>query len=301
MRSPDEKGKFSTNISENVIEEALKSVEKRAAEVAGKAPAGASNAAAPELDEEPPTSPTLPGPPPAVVAAPVGVPFDTASEATTQTPALKDADPRDAEIEQLRNMLLMSTDRGREMKTRLDNEHEKMLRAAADLENFKKRAAKEKEEVQKYGSEKLLKDVLPVADNLDRALEHARSATDFDSLKKGVEMIRKLFEDILAKHGVKSFSAKGKAFDPNLHEAMTAAESADLPPNHVHSEVLRGYTLNDRLVRPALVVVSKAPSAPAPVPAPAAEAASAPTTATTDQPAADPSPAPSAAGEPPAS
>jgi molecular chaperone GrpE len=76
-------------------------------------------------------------------------------------------------------------------------------------------------------------------------------------------MIRKLMEDTLARHQVKTFSAKGQPFDPSLHEAMTAAETAELPPNHVFAEVLKGFTLNDRLVRPALVIVSR-PVAAAP-------------------------------------
>jgi molecular chaperone GrpE len=133
-----------------------------------------------------------------------------------------------------------------------------MLRAVADLENFKKRAQKEKEEVQRFGLERLLKDLLPVPDNLDRALEHARSSTDFESLKKGLQMTRKLFEDTLARHGVKSFSSLGKPFDPHVHEAMQHVETSDMAPGLVAAEVLKGYTLNDRLVRPALVMVSKA-------------------------------------------
>lgn len=178
-----------------------------------------------------------------------------------------------AEIDQLKTELEMSMARGRDLMGKLKDEHEKMLRAVADLENYKKRAAKEKEEVQKFGVEKLLKDFLPVVDNFDRALEAAKSAADYDSFRKGVEMIRKLFEDTLGKHQVKSFSAKGQAFDPNRHEAMSAAETADMPPNHVFAEVLRGFTLNDRLVRPALVVVSRTPQAPATAPteAPPAE------------------------------
>jgi molecular chaperone GrpE len=154
---------------------------------------------------------------------------------------------------------------------KIKDEHEKMLRAVADLENYKKRALKEKEEMQKFGNEKLLKDFLPVFDNFDRALDAAKSASDFESLRKGVEMTRKLFEDTLGKHGVRAFSAKGQAFDPNRHEAMTAAETTDMPPNHVFSEVLRGFTLNDRLVRPALVIVSRTPSAPATVATPPSE------------------------------
>jgi molecular chaperone GrpE len=137
---------------------------------------------------------------------------------------------------------------------------DRALRAAADLENVKKRAQKEREDIQKFGSEKLLKDFLPVLDNLDRALAHARSAADFDALREGLSMTRKLFEDTLGKHGVKGFSAQGQPFDPHRHEAMQQVETAEVPPNTVVTEVVRGYTLNDRLIRPALVAVSRAPA-----------------------------------------
>lgn len=180
-----------------------------------------------------------------------------------------------AELESLKAELELSMSRGRDLMQKLKDEHEKMLRAAADLENYKRRAQKEKEEVQKYGAERLLKDFLPVYDNLDRALEHAKSPADFDSLRKGVEMIRRLFEDTLGKHAVKTFSAKGLPFDPTLHEAMSAAESTELPPNHVHTEVLKGFTLNERLVRPALVIVTRAPEAPAAAEAPVSSGATA--------------------------
>ncbi len=168
-------------------------------------------------------------------------------------------DAKDTEIEQLNAQLEASMAKGRDLMGRIKDEHEKMLRAVADLENFKKRARRELEETQKFGNERLLKDFLPVLDNIDRALEPSNSA-DVESLRKGVVMIRKLLEDTLGKHGVKAFNAKGKAFDPNFHEAMSQAESDEMPPNHVHSEILRGFTLNDRLVRPALVIVSKAAS-----------------------------------------
>jgi len=237
VSQPDEKGSFSTNIGADVINEALKSVEKAKAAVRGV-----------EVEVAPPAEGAPADPPPA------------------------SSEP--SEVESLKAQLELSMAKGRELMGKVKDEHEKMLRAVADLENFKKRAAKEKEEIQKFGNEKLLKDFLPVVDNFDRALGHAASSGDLDSLKKGVEMIRKLFEDTLGKHGVKSFTSLGQPFDPNKHEAMSAAETDQLPPNHVHSEFLRGFTLNDRLVRPALVVVSKAKAAPEPAapaePAPAA-------------------------------
>lgn len=222
VKQPDEKGQFSAAIGEDVIQQALKSVEQREQEARGEG-----------------------GP-----------------------------DARDAEIATLKVELEASLAKGRELLGKLKDEHEKMLRAAADLENYKKRAQKEKEEVQKFGVEKLLKDFIPVYDNFERALGAARSSADYDSLRKGVEMMRRLFEDTLGKHGVRAFTAVGQVFDPTRHEAMTAAETTEVPPNHVHAEVLKGFTLNERLVRPALVVVARAPS-PASTPGepPAAEAA----------------------------
>jgi molecular chaperone GrpE len=237
----DDKGTFSTNIADDVINEALKSVDKARAAVRGE-PVEASPPA-------PEASAPTPAPPPAQAAPNASA---------------------DAELESLKTQLEVSMAKGRELMGKVKDEHEKMLRAVADLENFKKRAAKEKDEVQKFGVEKLLKDFLPVVDNFDRALEHANASGDLESLKKGVEMIRKLFEDTLGKHGVRSFTAKGEAFDPNKHEAMSATETNEVPPNHVVNEVLRGFTLNERLVRPALVVISRPkPEAPAEAPKPA--------------------------------
>jgi molecular chaperone GrpE len=262
VKHPGDKGSFSTNIGQDVLEEALKSVEK----ASGKEPEQAAPAAEVPVEVE--------GAAPAEASAPA-----------SGEPAAKD--PKDAEIESLKMERDFSMAKGRELMGKIKDEHEKMLRAVADLENYKKRAQKEKEEVQKFGVEKLLKDFLPVIDNFDRALDAAKSAADFDSLRKGVEMTRKLFEDTLGKHGVKSFSSKGQPFDPNRHEAMSAAETADMPANHVFSEMLRGFTLNDRLVRPALVVVSRAPTAPAAPAAPAApenEPTSAPDAAKSDDP-----------------
>jgi molecular chaperone GrpE len=240
MPGTPDKGKFSTGIGQDVIEEALRAVEKHKEH---EAPADA--AAGAPVDLSPEAEP-LPGEP-AAAAPPAPAP---------------DADAVQKELEELKIQLEFSQSKGRELMEKIKETHEKMLRAVADLENFKRRAQKEKEEVQKFGVERLLKDLLPIPDNLDRALEHARSAGDFESLKKGLQMTRKLFDDTLGKHGVRSFSAVGQPFDPRLHEAMQHVETAEMAPGLVAQEVLRGYTLNDRLVRPALVMVSKAPEQP---------------------------------------
>jgi molecular chaperone GrpE len=135
------------------------------------------------------------------------------------------------------------------------------VRAVADLENYKKRAVRERDEVQKFGAEKLLKDLLPVKDNLDRAL--AAAAPD-DPLVAGVKLVRSTFEQALSRHGVKSFSALGQPFDPARHEALMQVPSAAAAPGTVVTELARGFTLNERLVRPAMVGVSVAPPAGAP-------------------------------------
>jgi molecular chaperone GrpE len=151
--------------------------------------------------------------------------------------------------------------KNRELSEKLKETNERMLRAAADLDNYRKRVFKEKEELRKFGAEKLLKDFLQILDNLDRALEHARTGQDFESLREGVAMTRKLFEDTLARHGVTPVAALGKPFDPHLHDALQHIETKELAPNHVISEVVKGYLLNERLMRPSLVVVSKEPRA----------------------------------------
>ncbi len=129
------------------------------------------------------------------------------------------------------------------------------MRAVADLENYKKRAVKEREEVQKFGVEKLVKDLLPVLDNLDRALAAAQPG---DTLVDGVKLVRASFEQALARHGVKGFSALGQPFDPARHEALMQVPTADAAPGTVVLEHARGFTLNERLVRPAMVGVAVA-------------------------------------------
>ncbi|MDQ3265002.1 MAG: nucleotide exchange factor GrpE [Myxococcota bacterium] len=237
-----DKGKFSANIGQDVIEEALRSVERR------------TSSGAPEsADASPPQGD--PGSGEAATAEGAEVELDPGAPA--EAPSAEQA-----EIAELKAQLEFSLAKGRELMEKVKSEHERVLRATADLDNYRKRAVKEKEEVQKFGVERMLKDFLPVGDNFDRALEHAKSAADFESLVQGIKMTRKLFDDALSKHGVKSFSAKGQPFDPRLHEAMQQVETTELPPNHVYAEVLRGYLLQERLMRPALVMVTKAPEKP---------------------------------------
>ncbi len=190
------------------------------------------------------------------------VPPDAAVEEERAVPeAGADASASDAgglqrKLATLEAQLDESFKRARETGERLKETHERLLRTAAEFDNFKKRAAKEKDDVQRFGSERLLKDFLPVMDNLERALDHAEQH-DPKQVIEGVRLVQKLFESTLAKHGVVGFSAVGKPFDPALHEALMQQES-DKPAGTVVSEMARGYKLNERLVRPAAVVVAKA-------------------------------------------
>ncbi len=248
MAGSNTKGNFSADIAQEVIDAALQSVERRTT------PADAEAGVTLELDSEGVPSVAAPEEPGQQEAPPQAAASELAQE----------LEKARKEVESLRAQLEFSQGESRKLMERLKDDHERALRAAADLENYKKRAQKEKEEVQRFGSEKLLKDLLPVMDNLDRAIDAAAKSPDIDSFQKGVVMTRKSFESTLERHGVKSFSARGQVFDPRLHEAMQQVETAEVPAGHVAHEVLRGYQLHDRLVRPALVVVARAPTAPPP-------------------------------------
>jgi len=135
--------------------------------------------------------------------------------------------------------------------------YDKYLRAIAELDNYKKRAAKEKTEIIKYGKEDVIKDILPFVDSLDRALEHAESTTDIQSFKEGLKLIQDQLLTSLKKHGVDRIDCCGKEFDPNFHEALMQVDSEHLEENKVVNEFERGYLLNGRLLRPSKVSVCK--------------------------------------------
>lgn len=137
--------------------------------------------------------------------------------------------------------------------------HERWLRERADLENLKKRTARERVEVVKFANEQLLKDLLPVLDNLERAIGHAQGGGNGEPLVEGVELILRALEEVLERHGVTPITSAGAPFDPAHHQAMAHVESAEHAPNSVIEEHQRGYRLNDRLLRPALVTVAKGP------------------------------------------
>jgi molecular chaperone GrpE len=135
--------------------------------------------------------------------------------------------------------------------------HDQLLRLGAEFENYKKRMQKEKSDLIKFGNESLLKALLPILDNLERAIDHGKKTNENGPLLRGVEIILRQFLTILERFGVKPTAAMGESFDPEKHEAVSLAES-DQEPNRVISELEKGYRFHERLLRPAKVLVSKA-------------------------------------------
>jgi molecular chaperone GrpE len=155
-------------------------------------------------------------------------------------------------VEELRKLL-------EEKEQNIKTLHEKILYLQADFENFKKLKTKEKVETLKYGNEALIKEFIPIADNLEMALNHAVSTDDYKSILEGVKLTFNEFLKVLEKAGVPRIDAVGKQCDPNLHEALYQEERDDIDPDIVISEFQKGYLLNERLIRPSRVVLSKKP------------------------------------------
>ena len=134
-----------------------------------------------------------------------------------------------------------------------------LLRERAELENFKRRMQREKSESLRFANEPLLRDILPVIDNLERAVEHAKGNEGGQALVEGVELVLRSLLDTIGRHGVRRVLAKGETFDPSQHDAVAQVENAEVAPHTVLDEHQPGYQLHDRLLRPAMVSVSKAP------------------------------------------
>ncbi|MEI7703569.1 MAG: nucleotide exchange factor GrpE [Deltaproteobacteria bacterium] len=202
MPGPDEKGSFAADIPASVLEEALRSVERRAAE--GKA-------------EPPPEDDVAVEPPEPELAGEV-----------------------------------------KRLEEELAAEHDRLLRTAADLENFRKRVARDREESARNAPGPVVKDLIPAIDNLERALT---AAPQGDPLADGVRMVLKQVEEALARHGVEPRNALGEPFDPALHEALATVVAPDAAPGTVVAQHGRAWMLHGRLLRPAMVAVAAPDSA----------------------------------------
>jgi molecular chaperone GrpE len=137
--------------------------------------------------------------------------------------------------------------------------NDKLLRIQAEFENYKKRMTKEKSDLMKYAHEEVVKEVLHTIDNLEMAVKHAKESDNSESITEGMEIIVKQFLKSLERFGVKGFDSIGEKFDPHKHEAVIQVESAEQEPDTVIAESQKGYFMRDRLLRPALVTVTRAP------------------------------------------
>ena len=155
------------------------------------------------------------------------------------------------------------TDLKKQLATALEEKqqlHEQYLRILAEMDNLRKRTNREKEEIAKFANEGILRDILPVVDNLERAVEHSEKTDNTDGLLEGIRMTLSQFAQVLNRFGVESIDAIGKPFDPAYHQAMGQLESTDHPVNTVMVEMQKGYQLNERLLRPAFVMLAKPPA-----------------------------------------
>lgn len=135
---------------------------------------------------------------------------------------------------------------------------DQLLRTLADFDNFRKRSRRELSDAEKRGRDDLLKEFLPVFDNLDRAGAHAETATDVKALADGITLVMRQFTDMLSKLGIERVGGVGQPFDPAVHEAVQQMETSDFEPGTIAAEVQAGYRTAEKLIRPALVVVAKA-------------------------------------------
>ena len=146
-------------------------------------------------------------------------------------------------------------------RTKADDHWNQLMRAKAEMENLRKRHERDLENAHKFALERFVNELLPVRDSLELGLSAGQDEnTDIDKLREGTELTLKLFSDVMDKFNVVQIDPEGQPFNPDLHQAMSMLPRDDVPPNTVVTVVQKGYTLNDRLVRPAMVLVSQATS-----------------------------------------
>jgi molecular chaperone GrpE len=190
-------------------------------------------------------------------------PSETPAEKTTGEQAAEiesDADPDALPDEDLESKLTAAQEQAQE-------HYDRLLRLSAEFDNYKKRTSREMRDVVRYANEKLIKELLGVVDNLERAIDSVAQETPSDtSLVEGINLTLSEVMKILQRYDVQPVKALGETFDPAFHQAMMQQEVEDQPANMVVQEMQKGYVMHDRLLRPAMVVVSKAKEAPAPEP-----------------------------------
>ncbi len=188
-------------------------------------------------------------------------PEQSSDELIAETPAAERKAPDELSVEEIRELQAISAE-FRDVSQERDKLVARLQRVTADFHNSRKRMERELHTRIRYALEGFVKELLPVLDNFTRAMEHAESAREFDDLFEGIKLISEQWHTILERHGVRPIDSVGKRFDPLYHEAVSVAYEPDKPTDSVLEEAQKGYLLNDRVIRPAKVVVNKAPEEP---------------------------------------
>ncbi len=167
----------------------------------------------------------------------------------------KETRPEDVPLEKMNKVQLI--EKVKEARELADKNQDLYLRSQAEIENIKKRNQKDKAEWIKFANESLVKELLPVLDNLEKAITHTNNESSANAIRDGVELTLKGLRDTLSKSGLEEVAAKGERFDPGVHHAVSQQEDETVEAGTVLEELQKGFTLNQRLIRPAMVVVSK--------------------------------------------
>ena len=184
---------------------------------------------------------------------------DDTQEQTEENPRQGDetsnSEKEELPVEKMTKAQLL--DKIKQVQDSVEENYDLYLRSQAEMDSMKKRFQKEKQDLIKFSNESLVKQLLPVMDNLEKAILHSEDKNSLHALKEGVELTLKMFTETLEKAGLEVVKAVGEPFDPNCHEAISEQEDEDVEPKTVLQELQKGYFLNKRLIRPAMVIVSK--------------------------------------------
>ena len=166
-----------------------------------------------------------------------------------------DKEMKEIPLEEMKKTQLL--DKIKQVQESSEENYDLYVRSQAEMDNMKKRFQKEKQDLIKFSNESLVKQLLPVMDNLEKAISHSQDENSLTSLREGVELTLKGLKDTLEKAGLEDVQALGEPFDPNCHEAISEQEDDSVEPKTVLQELQKGYFLNKRLIRPSMVIVSK--------------------------------------------
>jgi molecular chaperone GrpE len=190
--------------------------------------------------------------PPAKIIAPSPAPA-----ARIIQPAINKPDPRDDELKSLKEALAKANEENAALRASQKQLNDRFVRLSADFDNYRKRVARDQDQVKFQAEERIVSSFLGVMDNFERAIAHAKQSQDYAQLLQGVELTSKMYLATLAKHGCIPFESVGKEFDPVYHDVLQRIIDPDAQHNSIVQEHLKGYTMHDRVIRPALVVVAQ--------------------------------------------